>query len=112
MAEWLGSALQKQLQRFESASDLQKRIPVCISKLGFFFYTNPKLALGFGVEGKSPVASDSEIQGFFSGAAPTFWITDWNEVILKVDGGGSGLQFWLAFCVLINVPLKNCIFAL
>ena len=39
MAEWLGSALQKLLQRFESASDLQpqKAPSVC---LGFFCARN------------------------------------------------------------------------
>ena len=35
MAEWLGSALQKLLQRFESASDLQPQKAPSIS-LGFF----------------------------------------------------------------------------
>ena len=38
MAEWLGSALQKLLQRFESASDLneQKESPVIIAIAGLF----------------------------------------------------------------------------
>ncbi len=34
MAEWLGTALQKLLQRFESASDLQQKTPS--SRSGFF----------------------------------------------------------------------------
>ena len=39
MAEWLGSALQKLLQRFESASDLneQKESPVIIAIAGLFW---------------------------------------------------------------------------
>ncbi len=38
MSEWLGSALQKLLQRFESASDLneQKESPVIIAIAGLF----------------------------------------------------------------------------
>ena len=40
MAEWLGSALQKLLQRFESASDLneQKESPVIIAIAGLFCF--------------------------------------------------------------------------
>jgi hypothetical protein len=41
MAEWLGSALQKLLQRFESASDLQikNENPVNLELAGFYFLT-------------------------------------------------------------------------
>ena len=44
MAEWLGSALQKQLQRFESASDLQIKPenPVNIALAGFLLYISKK----------------------------------------------------------------------
>ena len=44
MAEWLGSALQKQLQRFESASDLQIKPenPVNITLTGFLLYISKK----------------------------------------------------------------------
>tara|TARA_B100000427_G_scaffold295997_1_gene275442 strand:- start:224 stop:421 length:198 start_codon:yes stop_codon:yes gene_type:complete len=47
MAEWLGSALQKQLQRFESASDLQTKTenPVNIALAGFCFFTVQTSAL-------------------------------------------------------------------
>ncbi len=38
MAEWLGSALQKLLQRFESASDLQQIRKVLIFVFCFFYF--------------------------------------------------------------------------
>lgn len=38
MAEWLGSALQKLLQRFKSASDLQNKIPVTLSVTGILVF--------------------------------------------------------------------------
>ena len=47
MAEWLGTALQKLLQRFESASDLQERLTFlsvvfCFLRCGFSSPTHPK----------------------------------------------------------------------
>ena len=39
MAEWLGKALQKLLQRFESARDLSKRLN-CLKIFGSFFICN------------------------------------------------------------------------
>ncbi len=44
VAEWLGSALQKLLQRFESARDLKKRLPI----LAAFFNLTPKPRLNLG----------------------------------------------------------------
>lgn len=38
MAEWLGSGLQNLLQRFESASDLQKKIAINLVNCDFSFY--------------------------------------------------------------------------
>ena len=45
MAEWLGSALQKLLQRFESASDLneQKESPVIIAIAGLLSFFDDDL---------------------------------------------------------------------
>ena len=46
MAEWLGTALQKLLQRFESASDLKKPFYKHLWR-GFYFFTpkfTPKVA--------------------------------------------------------------------
>ena len=47
MAEWLGSALQKLLQRFESASDLidQKESPVIIAIAGLFSFFDDDLLI-------------------------------------------------------------------
>ena len=58
MAEWLGSALQKLLQRFESASDLQpQKAPS--KRLGFFCAQNLR-----------PSLLESEAKGTKTASAP------------------------------------------
>ena len=62
MAEWLGSALQKQLQRFESASDLQIKTenPVNIELAGFCFFTEEELGLPYCSDWKTGCELGSE----------------------------------------------------
>ena len=58
MAEWLGSALQKLLQRFESASDLQP-LKAPSTSLGFFCAQNLR-----------PSSLESEAKGAKTASAP------------------------------------------
>lgn len=85
MAEWLGSALQKQPQRFESASDLKKTPLIAKAIGGFHFNTNAEAYFAF-FELKSHRTSEARDGVFFWGI-PHQRITDRREGILKLKFG-------------------------